>query len=199
MMSFIVGGRGLVREVFTGDDYRWDVGIVEQYPYAYPNSSAGMFTIEERTYRTSSHPSSFGERIDFNQRYTGFFVPPITSDYIFSILSDDRMRLFLSPNTSRTHKEMIADAPYYTANRWNRFPTQSSRRIRLEAGKSYYMEALHSQTRGPWTIAFGVKALSLNLTDGRALADHEEQEIDVSSVVVHETQVCWSNIHCSSL
>ena len=75
MMSFIVGGRGLVREVFMGDDYRWNLDIVEQYPYAYPNSSAGMFTIEERSYRTSSHPSSFGERVNFNQRYTGFFVP----------------------------------------------------------------------------------------------------------------------------
>ena len=181
MMSFIVGGRGLVREVFMGDDYRWNLDIVEQYPYAYPNSSAGMFTIEERSYRTSSHPSSFGERVNFNQRYTGFFVPPITSDYIFSILSDDRMRLFLSPNTSRAHKEMIADAPAQTTNRWNRFPTQSSRRIRLEAGKSYYMEALHSQAGGPWRIAFGVKALSLNWTDDRALADHEEQRTQCSA------------------
>ena len=75
--------------MFTGDDYRWDVGIVEQYPYAYPNSSAGMFTIEEWSYRTNAHPSSFGERV--NLATTGFFVPPITSDYIFSILADDRM------------------------------------------------------------------------------------------------------------
>ena len=73
-------GRGLVREVFTGDDFRWNLDIVEQYPYAYPNSSAGMFTIEERSYRTSSHPSAFGER----ERYTGFFVPPSKhNDYIF--------------------------------------------------------------------------------------------------------------------
>ena len=169
-----------------------NLNLVEQYPYAYPNSSAGMFTIEERTYRTSSHPSSFGERNNFNQRYTGFFVPPITSDYIFSILSDDQSRLYLSPNTSRAHKEMIADAPFYTAGRWDRFPTQSSRRIRLEAGKSYYMETLQGQGVGPWTIAFGVKALSLNLTDDQVLADHEEQEIDVSSDVVLETQVCES-------
>ena len=99
MMSFIVGGRGLVREVFTGDDYRWDVGIVEQYPYAYPNSSAGMFTIEERSYRTNAHPSSFGERVNFNQRYTGFFVPALhTCVYIFSILSDE-ITLFHSPIT----------------------------------------------------------------------------------------------------
>ena len=54
----------------------------------------------------------------------------------------------------------------------NRFPTQSSRRIRLEAGKSYYMEALQSQAGGLSSLAFGVKALSLNWTDDRALADY---------------------------
>ena len=100
------------------------------------------------------------------------------------------MRLYLSPNTSRAHKEMIADAPSYTGGSWDRFPTQSSRRIRLEAGKSYYIEALHAQAGGLWSLEFGVKALSLNLTDDQVLADHEEQEIDVSSDVVLETQVC---------
>ena len=173
-----------------GSSFRWNLDIVEQYPYAYPNSSAGMFTIEERTYRTNGHPSSFGERNYFNQRYTGFFVPPITSDYIFSILSDDHSRLYLSPNTSRAHKERIAYAPAYTVGRWDRFPTQSSRRIRLEAGESYYIEALQAEIAGAWSLAFGVKALSLNFTDDQVLADHEEQEIEVSSDVVLETQVC---------
>ena len=168
----------------------FNLDIVEQYPYAYPNSSAGMFTIEERTYRTNSHPSSFGERNNFNMRYTGFFVPPITSDYIFSIRSDDQSRLYLSPNTSRAHKEMIANVPSPT-NRWNNFQSQSSQRIRLEAGRSYSIEALHGQGRGPWHLTFGAKALSLNFTDDQVLADHEEQEIDVSSDVVLETQVCW--------
>ena len=84
---------------------------------------------------------------------------------------------------------MIADVPFAT-NEWDRFPSQSSRRIRLEAGKSYYIEALHAQGPGRWSLGFGVKALSLNLTDDQVLADHEEQEIDVSSDVVLETQVC---------
>ena len=191
MLLLSLGGRGLAREVWT-TGFTWNLDTIEQRPYGYPNVSANNISIEEKSYRTSDQPLLFGEDFNINQRYTGFFVPPLTSDYIFSVNSDDNSRLFLSPNTSRAHKELVAEGPQHTRRRWNFFSQQTSRRISLEAGKSYYVELLHGQGTGPWTIGFGVKALSLNWTDKQALADHEVQEIVVSSTVVKETQVCMS-------
>jgi len=90
-------------------------------------------------------PREFGERYYFVQRFSGFFVPPLTSLYTFVVRSDDQSRLYLSPNMSDEHKQLIAYAPYHTSRSWNRFPEQTSAPILLEAGKAYYMDAVSNQ------------------------------------------------------
>ena len=57
-------------------------------------------------------------------------------------------------------------------------------------GKAYYIEAVQQQGWGPWSIGIGTKVHSLNWTNDRADADHEEQ-VTIQSVVVNETQVCY--------
>lgn len=123
-------------------------------------------------------------------RYSGFFVPPLTSLYTFNLLSDDASALYLSPNTSRAHKRLIAEGPQYTRNSWTHFSEQTSSPILLEAGSAYYIEAIHSQGFGPWAIGFGAKIHALNKTSRISFADHELQDIAISSKVVKEKQVC---------
>ena len=128
----ISGGRGIVREVWT-KDYSSNLDRVDERPYGYPNTSFN-WTVQERAYRDYQNPAEFGERTYFQQRYSGFFVPPIDSLYTFNFISDDRLRLYLSPNTSREHKELIAYANSHTRGKWNNFDTQFSRPIPLQGG-----------------------------------------------------------------
>ena len=64
-------------------------------------------------------------------------------------------------------------------------------------GKAYYIEAVQQQGWGPWSIGIGAKIHSLNWTNDRADADHEEQQVTIQSVVVNETQVCYYT--CTSI
>ena len=181
-----------MREVWL-DSYYWDPDTINNRPYGYPNSSYN-WTIQERWYRDSNYDAEFGERHYFQQRYSGFFVPPLDSLYTFNFISDDRLDLYLSPNSSREHKQLIAFTNQWTRNSWNYFPTQMSSPIELKAGQAYYIEALHVEASGTWNIGVGTKIHNLTWTDDIAVADHEEQIIQITSTVIKETQVCiWSH------
>ena len=95
----------------------------------------------------------------------------------------------MSSNASREHKQVIAYAPQWTRNSWNFFDTQLSTPMNLKAGESYYIEAIQNDGGGAWNIGVGVKLHNLTWTDDIALADHEQQVIQISSTVVEETQV----------
>ena len=130
-MINITGARGIVREIVT--NYYTSIDQIEQAPYRYPNTSYN-WTVQERAYRNSwNYPSEFGESTRFTQRYTGFFVPPLDSYYTFNLISDDGARLYLSPNMSREHKELVAYISSYSFT-WDRFSTQKSQPIYLKAG-----------------------------------------------------------------
>ncbi len=92
-------------------------------------------------------PQNQGRR--YGSRLRGILCPPQTGDYTFWIASDDRSALYLSTDTSASNKQKIASVPGYTAPRqWNRYPSQRSATVRLEQGKSYYIEALHREFYG---------------------------------------------------
>ena len=153
--------------------------------------------MQESFYRDSiNYEAEFGEHDYLHQRYTTFFVPPSDGVYTFNFISDDLLDLYLSPNASREHKQRIAYTTYYTAGRWDRFSTQFSSPIELKAGQPYYLEALHTQGEGPWSIGVAAKYHNLSWTDDYALADHEEQIIQISSTVVKETQVLLNTLSC---
>ena len=176
-----LGGRGLLREVWTGGSDSLD--NIEQRPRA-ENTSP-----QERAYRDEDSPREFGERYNFVQRFSGFFVPPLTSLYTFVIRSDDHSRLYLSPNVSDEHKQLIAYAPQHTRRRWNYFPTQTAAPILLEAGKAYYMEAISNQGGGYWDLGISAKIHNLSFNTYPFNGDNEVQMISISSVVVKEEHV----------
>ena len=89
----------------------------------------------------------------FGSRIRGFLTPPVTGAYTFWIASDDGSMLFLSKDDSPSSKSRIAsilfdggkDSGWTNYCQWTKFESQRSAQIELEAGKIYYIEALHSQ------------------------------------------------------
>ena len=156
---------------------------VEQRPRA-ENTSP-----QERLCRDDKSPSEFGERRHFGQRLSGYFVPPVTSLYTFSIRSDDNSRLYLSPNMSAEHKQLITYAPHWTRRSWTYCPTQTSDPVLLEAGKAYYIEFLHNQYGGGWDIGISAKIHNLSWNSYPFNGDNEVQRINISSLVVKEEHV----------
>ena len=175
------GGRGLLREVWTSGSLNLD--DVEQRPRA-ENTSP-----QERLYRDHFSPREFGERRNFVQRLSGFFVPPLTSLYTFSIRSDDQSRLYLSPNMSAEHKQLIAYADQWTRGRWTHWPTQTADPVLLQAGKPYYIESVLNPGSGPWDLGISAKIHNLSWNSYPFNGDNEEQRINISSLVVKEEHV----------
>ena len=135
------GGRGLLREVWIGGDY----GDIDRYPLE-PRSQ--LVSIQDKAYRDHSYTRDFGERNNFIQRYTGFFVPPVTSLYTFSILSDDLSRWYISPSMNPDEKKLVAYADIHTSGQWNRYESQTSAPMMMERGQYYYMEVYSNQYFG---------------------------------------------------
>ncbi len=99
-------------------------------------------------------PSNWAD--DYGTRIRGFVNPPTTGDYIFWISGDDNSLLYLGSNESPSSVQLIASVNSWTSSReWNREPQQQSAPVRLEAGKSYYIEALHKEGAGGDNIAVG--------------------------------------------
>ena len=156
---------------------------VEQRPRA-ENTSP-----QERLYRDDKSPIEFGERWHFAQRLSGFSAPPVTSLYTFSIQSDGNSRLYLSPNMSAEHKQLIACAPQRTRRSWTYWPTQTSDPVLLEAGKAYYIESLLNQYGGGWNKGISAKIHNLSWNSYPFNGDSEVQRINISSLVVKEEHV----------
>ena len=93
---------------------------------------------------------------NYGQRLVGYLLPPATGNYVFYISSDDQGLLYLSPDENPAHKAVIArEDTWSPARTWNgnSFSTRTnaaniSAPIRLEARRSYYVEALHKEAGG---------------------------------------------------
>ena len=138
----------------------------------------------------TSYGGEFGETTTFSQRMTGFFVPPISSYYTFSLLTDDPGRFSLSPNMSAESKTIVAYSDSWTPT-WTTYPSQISTPVYLEAGSYHYLEALSSNNQGPWALVVGAKIHSLNWTSSQATADQEVQRVTINSFTTLETHVCF--------
>lgn len=87
----------------------------------------------------------------YSRRMTGQIVAPTTGRYTFWIASDDSSRLFLSTTALAADKRNEPSASvngWTNFQEWNRFPSQVSDGIDLEAGQSYYMEVQHREDGG---------------------------------------------------
>ena len=108
-------------------------------------------------------------------RVRGFLTPPRTGEYTFWIASDNGSELWLSPdeNPHRAQKIARIDAyGYVPFHGWDQSTNQRSAKITLEAGKKYYVEALHWEQIGEdfLSVAWEGPGLARAVIDGAFLS-----------------------------
>ena len=86
---------------------------------------------------------------DYGTRVRGWVQAPVTGDYTFSIHSDDNSELWLSTTSSPDDRRLVASVPEWTNDgQWDKFTSQSSDPVPLEAGHYYFIEALQKEGTG---------------------------------------------------
>jgi len=142
-----VCGQTILREVYTNITGTSIANLTasDKFPY-YPDL---------RTYQTNFEaPTSFGDY--YGTRMRGYLIPPVSGYYSFWIASDDNSQLFLSTDESSYKTRLIAYVSSYTSSRqWDKETNQKSEAIYLEAGRRYYVEALHKEGSGGDNLAVG--------------------------------------------
>ncbi len=79
----------------------------------------------------------------YGARLRGTITAPVSGNYTFFISSDDNGELWFSETASAMNKQRIAYHNSWTGfNVWDKMETQRSRVFALQAGQSYYIEAL---------------------------------------------------------
>jgi len=152
-----VCGQTILREVYTNITGSSIANLTasEKFPY-YPDL---------RTYQTNFEaPTSFGDY--YGTRMRGYLIPPVPGYYSFWIASDDNSQLFLSTDESSYKTRLIAYVNSYTSSRqWDKEANQKSEPIYLEAGRRYYVEALHKEGAGGDNLAVGCNCRTGLLND----------------------------------
>ena len=86
----------------------------------------------------------------YGQRLRAFVIAPMTGDYRFWVSSDEWSDLFLSSDETAGNRVRIANVSGATGyHEWNREQNQKSVPIALQAGRRYYIEAIHKEGGGP--------------------------------------------------
>lgn len=93
---------------------------------------------------------------NYGSRIHGYIHPPQTGNYTFWVAADDQAELWLSTTDHAADKIRIVQLNRWTRSRdWDSYPEQRSKPIRLEAGKRYYIEALHYEATSDDCLAIG--------------------------------------------
>lgn len=121
-----------------------------------PLSNAPHGAEELTTFSTPSMGINYGSRI------RGYICPPVSGEYVFWVSSNDHSELWLSNGEDSEVAQRIAWVTGATnPDQWNKFASQRSDPVHLEAGQLYYVEALHKQGIGTdhfavaWTLPGG--------------------------------------------
>ncbi len=116
-------------------------------------------------------PSNCGD--NYGSRVHGYLCAPVTGNYTFWLASDDNGELWLSTNMTQTGARLIASVPQWTDPlQWDKFPSQQSASVPLQAGKIYYIRALQKQGGGAnhLTVAWQGPGFARTIIDGAYLA-----------------------------
>lgn len=137
-------GTGTIRrEIWTGIAGT----TVSVIPLKDPPSAVSQLSLFEA-------PSNVGD--NYGSRIRGYLCVPSTGAYTFWIASDDQSELWLSTDDSPANKVKIAFVTGHTQRRqWDKYTTQRSAAITLQAGYRYYIEALHKEATGTDHLAVG--------------------------------------------
>jgi M6 family metalloprotease-like protein len=127
-------------------------GILISDLTSHPNYPNNPSLVETRP--TFEVPADQGT--DYGDRLRAYITPPVTGAYTFWIAGDDYCELRLSTDEHPGRAVRIAHVPGWTNFReWTWYPEQVSASIQLEAGKRYYIEALHKEGGGGDHVSVG--------------------------------------------
>ncbi len=94
-----------------------------------------------------SSPINVGD--DYGQRIFGYLIPEQNGDHQFSISGDDNSELYLSTDDNPQNLQLIASVPGWSLpNEWDKYSSQNSKFINLQAGKKYLIQALMKEGGG---------------------------------------------------
>ncbi|MER2998964.1 heparin lyase I family protein [Pontibacter populi] len=137
-------GTGKITREFWSGIYGSNVSVI-------PVNSAPSEKTELSLFETPSDVAN-----NYGQRVRGYVTAPVSGNYTFWIASDDMADLYLSSSDDPAKKVKIASVSSWTNVReWTKFSSQKSAAIYLEAGKRYYIEALHLESKGLDNLAVG--------------------------------------------
>ena len=89
-------------------------------------------------------------------RIRGYVCPPTSGSYTFWVEGDDNTELWLSTTDQPANVQKIAYHNDWTGSlEWNKYGTQQSAPINLQAGQRYYIEALVKEGGGGDNLAVG--------------------------------------------
>lgn len=134
---------GLWQEVFTGVTGSSVDNLLNSSSYPLLSTSSGVIT--------EPHTTTIGD--DYGQRWSGWLIPSTSGRYRFYLAADDAVRLYLSPDSYESHKQLINSSNSYTSEMaWS--ARSPSAWIPLESGQRYYVELLHKENGGGDHAAF---------------------------------------------
>jgi len=129
---------GILREYWTNVADVYDASQLRLNP-AFPEHPAGRELL--RDFEGLSHVGG-----NCGARYRGYLHPPSTGQYIFWVSAGDGAELYLSQDNNAAHSQQIAYAYQTGLREWERHRGQRSTVLTLDAGRRYYIEALHKQS-----------------------------------------------------
>ncbi len=119
-------------------------------------------------------------------RVMGYITAPTTGEYTFYLAADDEGELYLSNDDQAGNKKIIASNPGYTGwKNWNKFKSQTSSPIKLEAGKKYYVEALFKEAAGDeyLSVAWEGPGIKQQIIPGKYLSTVNEYSPEKEFIV----------------
>lgn len=118
-------------------------------------TTSNQFATEpDSTLSLNSFKGATNKATNYGSRIRGYLYPEVTGPYTFYITSNDSSELWLSTGESPNNKRIIAYMDGWAAvGDINKYSTQKSAPISLEAGKIYYIEALQKQGTGSDQLA----------------------------------------------
>jgi len=172
-----LGTGGLTRQVWTNISGN-DVENLKSNT-RYLNNTPDFTEIVSRFEGPTNSASNYGAR------FYGYFIPPVTGEYVFYIVSDDYSELYLSPTKSLADAEVVAYARGATGTgEWTKFESQDSTvgypafpyGIPLVAGRPHFMMALHKEGGGDdhLKVAFSAPGIYRQIMDGQYLMPYAE-------------------------
>jgi hypothetical protein len=155
VMAFSMGLAGMASATRGSFKYyRWNTGTgltaVQQYQRDFSTAASATYTVNSALTFVNSSLATLGVETptwangdNYGGRFDGWLLPPVDGKYTFYISTDDSSELWLSTDDKAANVKLIASVTGYSNQRqWDKFASQKSAEITLEAGKAYFFYAV---------------------------------------------------------